>query len=69
VISKRMVDMLVKMNHHRIRYPWQDAKARGDAPLPVPEGDASDEEVSRAVEEAIEQRQEQSAAASNAERL
>ncbi|MET0285187.1 MAG: HDIG domain-containing metalloprotein [Polyangiales bacterium] len=69
VISKRMVDMLVKMNHHRIRYPWQDAKARGDAPLPVPEGDASDEEVSRAVEEAIEQRQEQSAAASNTERL
>jgi putative nucleotidyltransferase with HDIG domain len=69
VISKRMVDMLVKMNHHRIRYPWQDAKARGDAPLPVPEGDATDEEVSRAVEEAIEQRQEQTAAASNSERL
>jgi cyclic-di-AMP phosphodiesterase PgpH len=69
VISKRLVDMLVKMNHHRIRYPWQDAKERGEAPLPVPEGDASDEEVSRAVEEAIEQRQEQTAAATNAERL
>jgi cyclic-di-AMP phosphodiesterase PgpH len=69
VISKRMVDMLVKMNHHRIRYPWQDAKERGDAPLPVPEGDASDEEVSKAVEEALEQRQEQTAAASNTERL
>jgi cyclic-di-AMP phosphodiesterase PgpH len=59
VISKRLVDMLVKMNHHRIRYPWQDAKERGEAPLPVPEGDASDEEVKRAVEEALEQRHEQ----------
>lgn len=56
VISKRLVDMLVKMNHHRIRYPWQDAKERGEAPLPVPEGDASDEEVKRAVEVALEQR-------------
>ena len=61
VISKRLVDMLVKMNHHRIRYPWQDAKERGEAPLPVPEGDASDEEVKRAVEEALEQRQDESA--------
>jgi cyclic-di-AMP phosphodiesterase PgpH len=61
VISKRLVDMLVKMNHHRIRYPWQDAKERGEAPLPVPEGDASDEEVKRAVEEALEQRQEEAA--------
>jgi hypothetical protein len=50
----------VKMHHHRIRYPWQDAKERGEAPLPVPEGDASDEEVQRAVGEALEARQEQS---------
>ena len=69
VISKRLVDMLVKMNHHRIRYPWQDAKERGEAPLPVPEGDATDEEVSRAVEEAIEQRQEQTDKATETERL
>ena len=69
VISKRLVDMLVKMNHHRIRYPWQDAKERGEAPLPVPEGDASDEEVARAVEEAIEQRQEQTANATDSERI
>jgi putative nucleotidyltransferase with HDIG domain len=69
VISKRLVDMLVKMNHHRIRYPWQDAKERGEAPLPVPEGDASDEEVSRAVEEAIEQRQEQSDKVTDSERI
>jgi putative nucleotidyltransferase with HDIG domain len=62
VISKRLVDMLVKMNHHRIRYPWQDAKDKGEAPLPVPEGDASDEEVKRAVEDALEQRQEETAA-------
>lgn len=59
IISKRLVDMLVKMNHHRIRYPWQDAKERGEAPLPIPEGDASDEEVKRAVGEAlVEQRPE-----------
>lgn len=61
IISKRLVDMLVKMHHHRIRYPWQDAKERGEAPLPVPEGDATDEEVKRAVEEAIEARQEANA--------
>ncbi|MEY4511238.1 MAG: hypothetical protein RLZZ450_3360 [Pseudomonadota bacterium] len=69
VISKRLVDMLVKMNHHRIRYPWQDAKERGEAPLPVPEGDASDEEVARQVGEAIEQRQEQTANATDSERI
>lgn len=66
VISKRLVDMLVKMNHHRIRYPWQDAKERGEAPLPVPGGDASDEEVNKAVEEAIEQRQDENASAASA---
>lgn len=54
VMSKKLVDTLVKANHHRIRYPWQEARDRGEAPLPVPEGDASDEEVKRAVVEALE---------------
>ncbi|HKO90246.1 MAG TPA: HDIG domain-containing protein, partial [Polyangiaceae bacterium] len=59
VMSKKLVDTLVKANHHRIRYPWQEARSRGQAPLPVPEGDASDEEVKRAVVEAMEAKVEQ----------
>ena len=54
VMSKKLVDTLVKANHHRIRYPWQEARERGQMPLPVPEGDASDEEVKRAVDEALD---------------
>jgi putative nucleotidyltransferase with HDIG domain len=77
VVSRKLVDTLVKMHHHRIRYPWQEASEKGQAPLPVPEGDASDEEVKRAVEEALEQRteqtsqprQEQSAQAADSERI
>jgi putative nucleotidyltransferase with HDIG domain len=69
VIAKKLVDTLVKANHHRIRYPWQDAKDKGEAPLPVPEGDQSDEEVKRAVEEAMEAKAEQSAGAAESERL
>jgi putative nucleotidyltransferase with HDIG domain len=69
VIGKKLVDTLVKANHHRIRYPWQDAKDKGEAPLPVPEGDKTDEEVKRDVEEAMEQKAEQSAGASESERL
>jgi putative nucleotidyltransferase with HDIG domain len=60
VMSKKLVDTLVKANHHRIRYPWQEARERGEAPLPVPEGDASDDEVKRAVVEALDQKAEQS---------
>ncbi len=60
VSSKKLVDTLVKMHHHRIRYPWQEASDRGEAPLPVPEGDASDEEVKRAVEQALEKKSEES---------
>ncbi len=60
IISKKLVDTLVKMHHHRIRYPWQEATERGEAPLPVPEGDASDEEVKKAVVEALETRSEES---------
>ncbi|MFT3921078.1 MAG: HDIG domain-containing protein [Myxococcales bacterium] len=60
VISKKLVDTLVKMHHHRIRYPWQEASERGEAPLPIPEGDASDEEVKKAVEEALEKKSEES---------
>jgi putative nucleotidyltransferase with HDIG domain len=56
VMSKQLVDTLVKANHHRIRYPWQDAKDRGEVPPPVPGGDQSDAEVKRAVGEALEQR-------------
>jgi putative nucleotidyltransferase with HDIG domain len=69
VMSKKLVDTLVKANHHRIRYPWQEARERGEAPLPVPEGDASDDEVKRAVVEALEQKAEQSLKAAASERL
>lgn len=69
VMSKKLVDTLVKANHHRIRYPWQEARERGETPLPVPEGDASDEEVKRAVVEALEQKAEQSLKAAGSERL
>jgi putative nucleotidyltransferase with HDIG domain len=69
VMSKKLVDTLVKANHHRIRYPWQEARERGEIPLPVPEGDASDEEVKRAVVEALEQKAEQSLKAAGSERL
>jgi membrane-associated HD superfamily phosphohydrolase len=27
VLSTRVVDTLVHMNHHRIKYPWQEKKA------------------------------------------
>ena len=30
--STQLADTLVNMYHHRIRYPWQDAKARGESP-------------------------------------
>ncbi len=71
VMAKKLVDTLVKANHHRIRYPWQDAKDKGQVALPVPEGDASDEEVKRAVGEAMETKAaaEQSASASDSERI
>ncbi len=55
VMSKRLVDTLCKMHHSRIRYPWQDAQARGEAPLPIPEA-SSDEAVHKGVEEALEAR-------------
>jgi cyclic-di-AMP phosphodiesterase PgpH len=66
VMSKQLVDTLVKANHHRIRYPWQDARDRGEAPLPVPGGDQSDDQVKRAVGEALEHRADVSAAAAEA---
>jgi putative nucleotidyltransferase with HDIG domain len=69
VMSKKLVDTLVKANHHRIRYPWQEARDRGETPLPVPEGDASDEEVARAVVEALETKNDQALKAANSERL
>jgi cyclic-di-AMP phosphodiesterase PgpH len=55
VMSKRLVDTLCKMHHSRIRYPWQDAQARGQAPLPIPEA-STDEAVHKGVEEALEAR-------------
>jgi putative nucleotidyltransferase with HDIG domain len=69
IMSKKLVDTLVKANHHRIRYPWQEARERGEAPLPVPEGDATDDEVKRAVVEALETKAEQSLKAAGSERL
>ncbi len=35
VMSTRLVDTLCNVYHSRIRYPWQDAKDRGEASLPV----------------------------------
>jgi putative nucleotidyltransferase with HDIG domain len=64
VIQKRLIETLVKMNHHRVRYPWQD-KANGAAALPIPEGDKSDEQVQREVESALESKTEQDAASSD----
>lgn len=57
IMSKRLTDTLCKMHHSRIRYPWQDAQAKGQAPLPIPEA-SSDEAVHKGVEEALEARAE-----------
>jgi cyclic-di-AMP phosphodiesterase PgpH len=35
-LSLHITDALVNAYHKRVRYPWQDAVERGDAPLPVP---------------------------------
>ncbi len=55
VMSKRLTDTLCKMHHTRIRYPWQDAKERGETAPPIPEA-RPDEDVRDAVEEALESR-------------
>src|SRR6185312_5687523 len=35
-LAVQMADALVNAYHKRVRYPWQDAVDRGEAPLPVP---------------------------------
>lgn len=35
-LALHITDALVSAYHKRVRYPWQDAVDRGDAPLPVP---------------------------------
>ena len=45
MISKKLVDTLVKMHHHRIRYPWQEASEQRRSSAADPRGDATDEEV------------------------
>lgn len=37
-LAVHITDALVNAYHKRIRYPWQDAHDRGEAPLPVPAG-------------------------------
>lgn len=57
VVSSRIIDTLCKSHHTRVRYPWQEAKARGEAAPTVPENRSkSDEESNRAVQEAAEKR-------------
>lgn len=46
VMSTRIVDTLIGMRHHRIRYQWQDQK-QGDKPLETP-GAATEEDVAAA---------------------
>ncbi|MEY4576673.1 MAG: hypothetical protein RL701_1376 [Pseudomonadota bacterium] len=44
-LALHITDALVSAYHKRVRYPWQDAVDRGDAPLPVPtnpEGDPNE---------------------------
>lgn len=40
-LATHITDALVNAYHKRIRYPWQDAYDRGEAPLPVPGPDGS----------------------------
>jgi hypothetical protein len=35
-LASQITDTLVNVYHKRIRYPWQDAADRGEAPLPMP---------------------------------
>jgi hypothetical protein len=35
-LALHITDALVNAYHKRVRYPWQDAVDRGDAPLPIP---------------------------------
>ena len=39
VLATRITDTLCSAHHTRIRYPWQDARDRGETPLPVPDAE------------------------------
>lgn len=46
VIQITLIDTLCNAYHNRIKYPWQDKKDDGEAPLPVP-GIATEQDVAR----------------------
>lgn len=46
VLSTRVTETLLNVYHGRVRYPWQDRQARGEAQLPVP-GLATEKDMER----------------------
>ena len=46
VLQSTLTDTLCNAYHNRIKYPWQDKKDEGEAPLPVP-GVATERDVAR----------------------
>ena len=46
VLQSTLTDTLCNAHHNRIKYPWQDKKDSGEAPLPVP-GVATERDVAR----------------------
>ena len=46
VLQSTLIDTLCNAYHNRIKYPWQDQKQEGEAPLPVP-GVATERDVAR----------------------
>lgn len=46
VLTTRVTETLLNIYHGRVRYPWQDRQARGEAPLPVP-GVATEQDMQR----------------------
>jgi putative nucleotidyltransferase with HDIG domain len=46
VLQSTLTDTLCNAYHNRIKYPWQDKEAEGEAPLPVP-GVATERDVAR----------------------
>lgn len=46
VLTIRVTETLLNIYHGRVRYPWQDRQARGEAQLPVP-GVATEQDMQR----------------------
>jgi putative nucleotidyltransferase with HDIG domain len=38
ILATQLAETLTSVYHKRIRYPWQDARDRGESPLPIPAG-------------------------------